>query len=91
MRRLSELTLTQREAVVTAELLCDCFGRLAVMEASGIEEVLIMLRQQFAASIDNSQPSERLAYHHMIMMVQAFSDTDQRDTRDVASPTNQTD
>jgi hypothetical protein len=91
MRRLSELTLTQSEAVVTAERLCGCFGRLAVMEASGIEEVLIMLRQQFAASIDNSQPSERLAYHHMIMMVPAFSDTEQKDRLEVASPTNQTD
>jgi len=85
MRRLSDLTLTQREAVVTAELLSDCFGRLGVMEGSGIEEVLIMLRQQFAASIDNSQPSEQLAYHHMIMMVQAFSDTGRRDSLEVAS------
>jgi len=74
--KLSDLTLTQREAIITSGLLIDCFGRLGVMEAIGVEHVVDLLRVEFAASINNSQPSERVAYHHMIAMVKAFRDAD---------------
>jgi hypothetical protein len=38
--KLSDLTLTQREAIITSGLLIDCFGRLGVMEAIGVEHVV---------------------------------------------------
>jgi len=74
--KLSNLTLTQREAIITSGLLIDAFGRLGVMESIGVEHVADLLRAEFAASIDDSQPCERAAYHHLIGMVMAFRDAD---------------
>jgi len=74
--RLTDLTVAQREAVVTSELLGDCLGRLAVMEVTGIEQVSALLREEFAASIGNAEPREQAAYRYMLAMVEAFRDGD---------------
>jgi len=70
--KLTNLTLTQREAVITSGLLIDAFGRLGVMEPIGVEHVVDLLRAEFAASIDDSY--EQVAYRHLIAMVEAFRD-----------------
>jgi hypothetical protein len=76
MRELTELSEAEREAVVTAEVLTDAFGRLGTMEADAVSEVLSLLQHAFAATIESSEPRERIAFHHLIMMVQAFRDPD---------------
>ena len=76
MRKLSDLSEAEREVVVTAEVLTDAFGRLGAMEADGVGEVLSLLQHAFAPTVERSEPRERIAFHYLIMMVQAFRDSD---------------
>jgi hypothetical protein len=78
MRKLAELSEAERAAVVTAEVLSEAFGQLGVMEADSVGQVLILLQQMFAPTVENSERRERIAFHHLVMMVQAFrEDPDQ--------------
>jgi hypothetical protein len=72
MRKLAELSEAERAAIVTAEALSEAFGQLGAMEADGVEQVLILLQQMFAPTVENSERCERIAFHHLVMMVQAF-------------------
>jgi hypothetical protein len=74
MRKLTELSEVEREVVATAEVLTDAFGRLGTMEADGVGEVLSLLQHAFAPTVESSEQRERVAFHHLIMMVQAFRD-----------------
>jgi len=76
MRKLSELSESEREVVVTAELLSDAFGRLGAMEPEGIGQVLALLQEAFAATVQSSEPRERVGFHHLVSMVVAFQDRD---------------
>jgi len=76
MRKLSELSEVEREVVATAEVLTDAFGRLGTMEADAVSGVLSLLQHAFAPTVESSAPRERIAFHHLTMMVQAFRDPD---------------
>jgi hypothetical protein len=82
MRKLAELSEAERAAIVTAEALSEAFGQLGAMEADGVAQVLILLQQMFAPTVENSERRERIAFHHLVMMVQAFNDhTNQQQQR----------
>jgi len=72
MRKLAELSEAERAAIVTAEALSEAFGQLGAMETEAIEQVLILLQQMFVPTVENSERRERIAFHHLVMMVQAF-------------------
>src|SRR5262245_4603297 len=82
VRKLADLSEAERAAIVTAEALSEAFGQLGAMKADGVEQVLILLQQMFAPTIENSERRERMAFHHLVMMVQAFgNDTNEQTGR----------
>src|SRR5262245_40091213 len=78
VRKLTELSEAERAAIVTAEALSEAFGQLGTMKADGVEQVLILLQQMFAPTIESSERRERMAFHHLVMMVRAFANDSSR-------------